>query len=145
MGEGPRPATRDAARRPERSGPARLQPCATRPSTLVSSILLLPFLFLFLLLLPLVLLPPPPLAPPPGATAISRPRGAYHKRSFTDHDGADILWQKARALWKGGWALLALGDESKELEAQQLLDAAVKIYWDVSGKITDEPSMTDSS
>ncbi|KAK7725225.1 hypothetical protein SLS63_008222 [Diaporthe eres] len=72
-------------------------------------------------------------------------RGAYRKRSFTDHDGSDILWQKARALWKGGRALLATGDESKELEAQNLLDAAIKIYWDVRGTAADEPSMTDST
>lgn len=69
---------------------------------------------------------------------------AYTKE-FTEHDGSDILWQKARALWKGGRALLALGDESKELEAQNLLDAAVKIYWDVRGLTADEPSMTDST
>ncbi|KAK7697641.1 hypothetical protein SLS64_013319 [Diaporthe eres] len=87
----------------------------------------------------------PPQAPPPGATTTTRPRGAYRKRSFTDHDGSDILWQKARALWKGGRALLATGDESKELEAQNLLDAAIKIYWDVRGTAADEPSMTDST
>lgn len=68
-----------------------------------------------------------------------------YTRGFTEHDGSDILWQKARALWKSGRALFALGNEDQELEAQQMLDEAVQIYWDVSGKATDEPSMTDSS
>lgn len=67
-----------------------------------------------------------------------------YTREFSEHDGADVLWLKARALWKGGRALLALNDESKHAEAQDMLDEAVKIYWDVSGRYTDEPSMTDA-
>ncbi|KAG6357731.1 hypothetical protein INS49_013610 [Diaporthe citri] len=42
-------------------------------------------------------------------------------------------------------ALLALGDEAQELEAQQMLDEAVQRHWDIGGKFADEESMTDFS
>lgn len=44
---------------------------------------------------------------------------------------------------KGGQTLLAIGDENKQIEAQEMLDEAVQIYLDVNSKFTDEPSMTD--
>ncbi|KAG6354302.1 hypothetical protein INS49_004907 [Diaporthe citri] len=69
---------------------------------------------------------------------------AYTKE-FREHDGSDILWQKARVLWKSGRALLALGDEAQELEAQQMLDEAVQMHWDISGTVADHESMTDAS
>lgn len=49
-----------------------------------------------------------------------------------------------RPCWTGGRTLLAVGDEGKHVEAQGMLDEAVQIYWDVSGKFIDEQSMTDA-
>lgn len=65
-----------------------------------------------------------------------------YMRAFTEHDASDILWQKARALWKTGRALLARGDEADERESQRMLNEAVQIYWNVGGLATDEGSMT---
>lgn len=49
------------------------------------------------------------------------------------HDGADFLYQKARVLWKSGRTLHAIGADGTEIEAQGMLDEAMKIRWDVTG------------
>lgn len=58
-----------------------------------------------------------------------------YRRSFDSVRGADILLQKGRALWKSGRALLALGEENMELEAQEMLDESKQIHWDVTGRV----------
>lgn len=68
-----------------------------------------------------------------------------YTRPFVNHDGANILWMKARALWKSGMALKALGNPVLELEANDLIERAVAMYWDISGKPADGESMRDDS
>lgn len=58
---------------------------------------------------------------------------------------SNILWQKARALWKCGQTLLALGDEDNELEACLMIEDAVGMYWTMCGKFADGYSTMDSS
>lgn len=68
-----------------------------------------------------------------------------YTRPFVNHDGANILWMKARALWKSGMALKALRNPVLELEADDMIERAVAMYWDISGKPADGESMRDDS
>lgn len=79
-----------------------------------------------------------------GEDKINRVLSAY-KRTFTDPFGADIMWMKARDLWKCAKAFQATGDESQEAEAQENFEEASQIHWDIPRTRMDASVAKDST
>jgi tetratricopeptide (TPR) repeat protein len=70
----------------------------------------------------------------------------YDFEIWHGHEGADIMWQKGRALWKCGRALLMTGREEAALEAVGFIWESSGIYFDVDVNGDDEraPEMDDA-